>query len=113
MPKVPKETIQEFDVKLESDQEWHSKPMRLREGTVVTLTATGSADFYAGLFQREVYVRMRAQIGGFDFSFGSDLRSFTHRYQIESTDDYYLVFRVGVFSRTQTIHVRLIFETPG
>ena len=45
---------------------------------------------------------------------GSGLSGRSHTdMEIPRTEDYYLVFRVGVFSRTQTIHVRLIFEKAG
>jgi hypothetical protein len=105
-------TIQDFDVELSPDREWRSKPIRLTEGTRVTLTATGAANFYAGLFSREEYVKRTAVRGPFGFDFGSDRASFTDEIPIAKTDDYYLVFRVGVFSRAQTIRVRWVAEPP-
>ena len=104
------DAVQEFDVRLGTDREWHSKPIRLRGGAKVTITATGEADFYAGLFSREDYVRKTAVRGPFGFDFGVDRASFTRVYDISRTDDYYLVFRVGVFSRAQTIRVRWVVE---
>ncbi len=107
------ERVQEFDIQLGSDREWHSKPMRLRSGTRATLTATGEANFYAGLFAREAYIRKTAVRGPFGFEFGTDRASFTSEYTLDKTDDYYLVFRVGVFSNPQTSHVRWIVQEPG
>ncbi len=106
--------VQEFDVKLSTDREWHSKPIRLRDRSKVTITAVGEGNFYVGLFSREDYVRKTAVRGPFGFEFGTDRASFTREYLINRTDDYYLVFRVGVFSRAQTIHVRWVVDsTPG
>lgn len=107
----PDERIKEFDIPLNTDREWHSKPIRLKEGSRVTITATSRQNFYAGLFPRDEYIQRASARGPFSFPFGADRASFTKVYDIEETDDYYLVFRVGVFSQPQTIHVRWILES--
>jgi hypothetical protein len=104
---------EEFTIELESGHEWHSKPIRLDAGDVVTVSATSENRFFAGLFDREEYFRRRRAIAGaFDFLPGSDRPQFTLKFQVPETEDYYLVFRVSVFRSNQKINVRWIVESP-
>lgn len=104
--------LAEQDIQLTSGQEWHSKPLELFEGDVVTVSATGNDKFYAGLYSRPAYIRRRgAAAGMFDFPFGGDRRGFTTKETIAETDDYYVVLRVGVFTPgTTTVHLRVVVE---
>lgn len=104
--------VEEFEVSLDPGHEWHSKPIRLESGSLATVSAVSDFRFYAGLFDREEYFRRRkAAAGAFDFLIGSDRTQFTSRILIRQAEDYYLVFRVSAWNRTQTIRVRWIVET--
>jgi len=101
--------ITEFTEDLESGEEWHSEPYDLKEGDYVTLSCRGDGRFYAGIFDREEYFDKRGAEGGaFDFEFGEDRRGFTDRFEVPDDDEYYIVLRVGVFTRGPVrINVRL------
>lgn len=73
------------------------------------ISATGDGRFYAGLFDRVRYHRLVGAAGGaFSFEFGADRRGFTDTVRASDEEDYYLVYRVGVFAgRTITIHSRV------
>ena len=105
----------EFVVELSSGGEWHSEAIRLQPRDHLTITALGNDRFYAGLFRRPYYVQYRAAAGGaFAFDFGDDRRSWTLDDTLEKDDDYYLVFRVGVFTPgTTTIKVRWLVKRPS
>ena len=104
----------EFPVVIATGKEWHSKPITLHEGDIVTVTALGNDKFYAGFFDRVTYVRRRGTaLGSFAFDFGTDKLSWTTRKTLEEDDDYYLVFRAGVFtSGFTTISVRWLLTHP-
>ena len=96
-------------IKLESGREWHSKPLLAQKGDILILSARGNDNFYAGLFDRVSYHRkVGADGGGFAFEFGTDTRGFTQKVLARETEDYYIVFRVSVFTfGTTTIYPRL------
>lgn len=106
-------TIQDFPVELRPDNEWYSKPIRLRAGQRATITAVSSHAFYGGVFARAEYVRRKSGVGPFEFPFGSDRAAFTDEIVVARDDDYYIVFRVGVFSRPQTIQVHWVVENEA
>jgi hypothetical protein len=91
--------VQDFSITLSPGKEWHSKPIPLSRGNLVTLTALSNRRMYAGLFSRAEYARRRAAVfGAFSFEPGTDRPSFTSRIRIEEDDDYYLVFRLSTFA---------------
>jgi hypothetical protein len=99
----------QFQVELESGEEWHSDPYDLKEGDLVTLSCRGNDRFYAGIYAREQYYELRGSEGGaFGFEFGTDKRGYTERFEVPEDDEYYVVLRVGVFtSGSAEINVRL------
>lgn len=105
----------EFVIELRSGEEWHSEAIHLLPRDHFTVTALGNDRFYAGLFRRPYYVQYRGAAGGaFKFDFGEDRRSWTLDDTLEKDDDYYLVFRVGVFTAgTTTIKVRWLVKRPA
>jgi hypothetical protein len=61
-------SLEEFEVELDSGEEWHSDPIKLRKGEVATLTCTSDGRFYADIVPREEYVKRKGAAGGsFDF----------------------------------------------
>ncbi len=89
---------------LKSEDEEHQE-FEFSKGDVVTVTCTADENFYAGLFPREEYVSKRGTM--FGFVFGTDKPQYTTRREIPEDDDYYLVLRVGVFSGTARIRVKV------
>jgi len=89
---------------LKSDEEQHEE-FEFSKGDVVTVTCTADENFYAGLFPREEYIKKRSN--PFSFSFGTDKPQYTTKVEIPEDDDYYLVLRVGVFSGTGRIRVKV------
>ena len=88
--------------------EWHTKPIELHKGDILTISASGNEKFYAGIFDRVEYHRKVGADGGmFGFEFGTDSRGFTHRVQAKSYEDYYVVLRVGIFSGSARIQCRI------
>lgn len=75
----------------------------------VTITCTGDENFYACFFPREEYISKRGGGGSgiFGFPFGTDEPQFTEKVTIPSDDDYYLVLRVGVFSGSARVSVKV------
>ena len=109
MPRYYSRGIHSFKVELDSGDEWHSDPLDLREGDLVTLSCRGDGRFYAGIYDRTDYHDLRGSEGGaFGFEFGTDRRGYTERFEVPEDDEYYVVLRVGVFTTGPvTINVRL------
>jgi hypothetical protein len=108
-----KQILLERDLKLDSGREWYSDPIDLQTGDIVTVSATADENFYAGFFHRVDFHRYYGRRGEpFAFEFGSDSAAYTKRVVVENSDEYYLVLRVGVFSGTATIHVRIAVQRP-
>jgi hypothetical protein len=103
----------ELPIVVESGYEWHSKAIPLRAGDVITVSALADHKFYAGLFGRDEYFEKRkAAAGAFAFEFGTDKPQWTTRREIPLSDDYYLVFRVGVFTNKTTIRGKVEVLRP-
>jgi hypothetical protein len=49
----------------------------------------------------------------FGFAFGSDRRGFTDSVRATEDENFYVVFRVGVFTDGQTIHSRIELQRGG
>ncbi len=103
--------IFEGEIELNSGQEWHSEPILLDKGTVVTLQARGQSKFYAGFFPREEYFRKRNPPNPFKFNWGSDKPQYTVRISIPEAEYYYLVFRVGVFAGPGPVAISVLATT--
>ena len=114
MPNYKRRTIQERDQILPGGKEYHSEPIQVEPGELVTLTAHGNHPFYAALLTREEYfAKGGPSVKEFPFQFGTDRVAFTARRGIGPVpDDLYVVVRVGVFSGTARIHVKLEKMTP-
>jgi hypothetical protein len=96
------------DIEVKAGAEWHSKPIHLKPGDRIVASATGTGRFYAGLYDRVTYHRkVGAASGGFAFEFGTDRRGFTDTIEASEEEDFYLVYRVGIFGATTTIHSRV------
>ena len=103
--KREKEILIDEEIELESEEEEHLE-FELNEGDIITITCMGNDNFYAGFFSREEYIKRRGP-NTFDFSFGSDSPQFTTKGRITEDDDYYFVIRVGFFTGTTTINVKI------
>jgi hypothetical protein len=112
VPQYSPARVSRFSVDVDSGEEWHSDPYDLKEGDQVTLSCRGDGKFYAGIFDREDYFDKRgSEAGAFGFEFGEDDRGFTDRFEVPNDDEYYIVFRVGVFTVGPVhIDVRLKIE---
>lgn len=101
-------------VDLPPGREWHSEPLSLLEGDVVTVSASSTQRFYAAFADREEYHRkIGAVAGAFSFEFGTDRRGYTVRQEISLPENYYLVLRVGVFGDTASIRARVEVLRPA
>jgi hypothetical protein len=113
MAKARRTIWMEDDLQVKSGAEWHSVPIPLGAGDVITLSAHAPEVFYAGIFSREEYfARGGPSAEMFDFPFGSDRKAVTRRRTVQDADDYYLVFRVGVWSSNTIIHARVEILRP-
>lgn len=110
-PQERPSVIFEGEIELNSGQEWHSEPILLDKGIVVTLQARGQSKFYAGFFSREDYFRKRNPPNPFKFSWGSDKPQYTIKMSIPETEYYYLVFRVGVFTGPPPVKISALVTT--
>ncbi len=111
---VSRNVLFEDDVELAPGREWHSKPIQLRPGDRIVVSATGTHRFYAGLFDRVTYHSLVGrESGAFGFEFGADRRGFTDSVRAAAHEDYYIVLRVGVFGDRTTIHLRVELQTGG
>ncbi len=108
------EILVDETVKVESEEEVDWRLEDLRRGDVITVTALADENFYAGLYSREGFVTRRKSFLGeaLDFPFATDKPQFTKRLIINEDDDYYLVIRVGFFSGTTHIEVK-VKRQPG
>jgi hypothetical protein len=103
----------EGDLKIASDSEWYSNPIRLSEGTRYEITLTASRKFYAGFFHAKAYASRKGAVAGmFDFPFGADRRAHYFEGTIDLGGDWYVVLRVGAFTEGTTIATRMIFIPP-
>lgn len=107
-PKRTSEILTDKVMKLTSGEE-SEEEFELKRGDIITVTCTADENFYADFLPRDKYVQRRTggAFGAFGFPFGSDCPQFTKRVQIPEDDDYYLVIRVGVFSGTARIRVKV------
>lgn len=107
-PKKTSEMLMDKVIGLDPDEEWEEE-IELERGDIITVTCTADESFYADFLPREEYVQQRTSgvLGSFGFPFGSDCPQFTKRVKIPEDDDYYLVVRVGVFSGTARIRVKV------
>jgi hypothetical protein len=98
---------EETKIRSEEEKEWELED--LKKGDILTITCKGNENFYAGVFQREEFINKRsAGIGGaFNFPFGSDRPQFTKKLTIIEDDDYFLIIRVGYFSGTARIDIKV------
>jgi hypothetical protein len=107
------ETIEESDPTLSPGAEWHSDPIHLRHGQRARVTVVGKRKVYAQVFPAEDYIEFRnhaKHVAG--FRFGTDKPAFTQEIVPQSTNDYYVVVKNGLFTPRQRVHVRLIVEDP-
>jgi hypothetical protein len=114
MVEYVKTVLVDQTIALDSGHEWYSDPFDLKTGDIVTVSATSNENFYAGFFSRETFHRRYGRRGEpFAFDYGSDSAAYTRRIVAEEDDDYYLVLRVGVFSGTAKVRVRIVRQRPG
>lgn len=103
----------EGDLKIASDSEWYSKPVRLTVGTRYEITLTALRKFYAGFFHAKAYAARKGAVAGmFDFPFGSDRRAHYFEGTADVAGDWYVVIRVGGWTSDTTVSTRMIFIPP-
>ena len=103
------EILIDEEVKMRSEEEMEWELEDLKKGEILTVTCKGDENFYAGIFPREEFIRKRsAGIGKtFAFPFGTDKPQYTKKMTIPFDDDFFLIIRVGYFSGTANIEVKV------
>ncbi|MGP8074473.1 MAG: hypothetical protein ACLQD9_05780 [Thermoplasmata archaeon] len=103
-------TVVDEEIHLSPGTEWHSQGLRFEGGQTIIVQAIGNDRFYGGLYTRDEYFRKRTEPNPFPFTFGTDKSQFTTKTRVEAAEYFYLVLRVGVFSRPTTIHLLVTAE---
>lgn len=111
---MPRQTRSEFNgqISLGSGRERHFGPYPLEPDSFIRLDVNADVRVYAGIFDSETYHSARSRNPGmFPFSFGSDRDSWRLSEAVARPSDYFVVLRVGVFSGSGVIEVKI--ETVG
>jgi hypothetical protein len=115
-PPLRRDAFVLFDdaVSLGSGEERVLGPYVLEQGDDLSVTAQGGDRFYLGAFDESTYTRLRREGGtAFPFQFGRDQVAFDFTQRVRVASGYYIVVRLGIFTKPTLIGLRVVQTKPA